>query len=290
LFGIPANGTTETIKNINVNDLQNYYDNYISSEDARVVVVGDIKESEILPKLAFLNKLPKKSFKLPTLAPAPAAGKTRIYIVDIPKAAQTEFRVGNITNLKYDATGDYYKAYLANYNLGAAFSSRLNLNLREDKGYTYGARSSFSGNKYTGDFTFSSGIRADATDSALIEVIKEIKQYTETGIKQDEIDFMRSSIGQSDARSYETGQQKAAFIARMLEYNLPADYVTKQNKILSTISKKEIDAIAKKYLDVNKMNILLVGDKQKILPGLQKLGYEIVELDADGNPVKQNQF
>ncbi len=286
LFGIPANGTTETIKGINLNDLQNYYDNYISSEDGRVVVVGDIKESEILPKLAFLNNLPKKSFTLPAVAPAPKVEKTKVYIVDIPKAAQTEFRVGNITNLKYDATGEFYKAMLANYNLGAAFSSRINLNLREDKGYTYGARSGFAGNKYTGLFTFSSGIRADATDSALHEVINEIKQYAENGIKPEEIAFMRSSIGQSDARNFETGGQKAAFIGRMLEYNLPPDYVTKQNQILSTISKKDIDAVAKKYLDVNKMNIVLVGDKKKILPGLQRLGYEIIELDADGNMMK----
>ena len=290
LFGIPANGTPETIKNININDLQNYYDNYISSEDARVVVVGDIKESEILPKLAFLNKLPKKSFKLPTVAPAPKVEKTKIYLVDVPKSAQTEFRVGNLTNLKYDATGEFYRATLANYNLGGAFNSRINLNLREDKGWTYGASSSFSGDKYTGAFTFSSGIRADATDSALIEVMREIKEYTANGIKQDEIEFMRKSIGQADARNYETGQQKAAFISRLLEYNLTPDYKTKQNQILNTITKKEIDAIAKKHIDVNKMNILVVGDKAKILPGLQKLGYEIVELDADGNLKKNNQF
>ncbi len=97
---------------------------------------------------------------------------------------------------------------------------------------------------------------------------------------------MRSSIGQSDARNYETGGQKAAFINRMLEYNLSPDYVTKQNEILRTIAKQDIDAVAKKYLDVNKMNIVLVGDKKKIAPGLQRLGYEIVELDADGNLVK----
>jgi zinc protease len=171
--------------------------------------------------------------------------------------------------------------------LGAAFNSRINLNLREDKGWTYGARTNFSGDKYTGAFTFSSGIRADATDSALIEVMREVKEYTANGIKQDEIEFMRKSIGQADARSYETGQQKAAFISRLLEYNLTPDYITKQSQILNSITKKDIDAISKKYIDVNKMNILVVGDKAKILPGLQKLGYEIVELDADGNVVKK---
>jgi zinc protease len=288
IFGLPDIGTTETIKNINLNNIQFYYDNFISSEDGRIVVVGDVKESEILPKLGFLNKLPKKSFKLPAVAPAAKVEKTKIYIVDVPRAAQTEFRVGQVTDLKYDATGEFYKAYLTNYNLGAAFSSRLNLNLREDKGWTYGARSGFAGNKYTGNFTFSSGIRADATDSALTEVINEIRQYAYSGIKADEINFMRSSIGQSDARNYETGTQKAAFIGRMLEYNLPADYVTRQNQIRNAITKKEIDAIAKKYLDIDKMNIVLVGDKKKILPDLQKFGYEIVELDAEGNVMKGN--
>ena len=286
ILGMTANGTIESIKNIDLQDIQNYYDNYISSEDGRVVIVGDIKQNEIFPKLKFLTNLPKKSFVMPTLASTPKIEKTKIYLVDIPRSAQTQFRVGNATNLKYDATGEYYKATLANYNLGAAFTSRLNLNLREDKGYTYGARSGFSGNKYTGNFTFSSGIRADATDSALYEIINEIKQYAETGIKPEEIKFMQSSIGQSDARNYETGGQKAVFINRMLEYNLAADYIAKQNDILRTISKQDIDAVAKKYLDVNKMNIVLVGDKKKILPGLQRLGYEIVELDAEGNLVK----
>jgi len=80
-------------------------------------------------------------------------------------------------------------------------------------------------------------------------------------------------FGQADARNYETGGQKAAFIGRMIQYDLPADYVKKQNQILQTISKNEIDGLSKKYLDIEKMNILLVGDKKKILPGLQTMGY-----------------
>jgi zinc protease len=286
LFGIPGNGTAETLKNISFEDVQQYYDNYITSEDGRIVIVGDVNENEVIPKLSFLNKLPKRSFSLPAAGSGLPVEKTKIYLVNIPRAAQTEFRVGYPTNLKYDATGEYYRAVLTNYNLGAAFSSRVNLNLREDKGWTYGARSSFAGDKYSGTFTFSSGIRANATDSALSEVIREIKEYAATGIRPSELEFMRKSIGQADARNYETGIQKAAFISRIQQYNLPADYVRKQTEILNTIPKKEIDAIAQKYLDVNKMNILLVGDKETILPGLQKLGYEIVELDADGNMLK----
>ena len=125
-----------------------------------MVVVGDIKEDEILPKLAFLGKLPDKKINLPIVAASAPVEKTKIYLVDVKNAAQSEFRVGYLTGLKYDATGEYYKAVLTNFALGGGFNGRLNLNLREDKGWTYGARSSFSGDKYTGEFAFSSGIKA----------------------------------------------------------------------------------------------------------------------------------
>ena len=122
-------------------DIQSYYDNYMTSQGTEVVVVGDITQDEILPKLGFLNSLPDKKVSIPNLAAAPSIDKTKIYLVDVPKAAQSEFRVGYVTGLKYDATGEYYKAGLMNYALGGTFNSRLNMNLREDKGWTYGARS-----------------------------------------------------------------------------------------------------------------------------------------------------
>ena len=170
------------------------------------------------------------------------------------------------------------------------FNSRLNMNLREDKGWTYGARSAFSGDKQTGDYEFSSGIRGNATDSALIEIVKELKAYAEKGITDDELGFMKSAIGQRDALRYETGFQKAGFIGNILDNNLPADYVDQQNNIIKSITKAEIDALAKKWINTDKMNILVVGDKAKILAGLQKLGYEIIELDADGKPAEKKAF
>ena len=283
IMGMSDNGTEYTIKNLQLADIQNYYDNYMTTQNAKVVIVGDIKEAEILPQLSFLDKLPNKKIELPKPGAAPAIAKTTIYLVDVPKAAQTEFRIGRVLNLPYDFTGEYYKSDLMNYVLGANFNSRINLNLREDKGWTYGARSNFSGDKYGVQYTFSSGIRADATDSALTEVMKEINQYASTGITADEMTFMKSALGQRDALLYETPGQKSGFINRILEYNLPGDYVDTQNQILKDISKTEIDALAKKWLQTDAVNILLVGDKAKILPGLQKFGYDIIELDADGN-------
>jgi zinc protease len=282
ILGLSEAGTEYTVKNLTLKDVENYYANFITSKDARLVVVGDVTESEILGKLAFLKKLPSKEVKLPAVPAVPAVDKTRIYLVDVPKAAQTEFRVGNVTGLKYDATGEYYKAILTNWPLGGAFNSRINLNLREDKGWTYGARSGFSGDKYSGSFAFSSGIRANATDSALVEVMKELKNYATKGVTEEEIKFMKSALGQRDALLYETGFQKAGFIGRIQEYDLPANYVDEQNKILAKITKADIDATAKKWIRPESINVLVVGDKAKILPGLQKFGYEIIELDVNG--------
>ena len=101
---------------------------------------------------------------------------------------------------------------------------------------------------------------------------------------------MKSAIGQRDALRYETGGQKAAFIARILDYNLPANYVEQQNKILQNMTKAELNKIASKYYKPEKMNILLVGDKAKILEGVKKLGYDVVELDSDGKPVVKKEF
>ena len=290
ILGMSQDGTEYTVKNFTLQDVENYYKNNMTSRGTKVVIVGDIKQNEIVPKLSFLNKLPNKRIDIPAVAPAPIPTTNQIYLVDVPKAAQTEFRVGYATNMKYDATGEYYKAGLMNYILGGAFNSRLNLNLREEKGWTYGARSGFTGDKYSGDFEFSSGIKADATDSALTEVAKEMKSYAQSGMTDEEFRFMKSAIGQRDARNYETGFQKAQFIGRILDYNLPADYIDQQNKILKKITREELNALAKKWIDANKLNMVMVGDKAKILPGLQKLGYPIIELDVDGKKVDKKAF
>ncbi len=287
ILGIPDVGTEFSVKNLTLKDVEGYYNNNLTSQGAELVVVGDIGQSEIMSKLAFLSKLPNKKIDLPKIAAAPAPPKSKIYLVDVPKAAQTQFRVGYVTGLHYDATGEFFKLGLANYALGGAFNSRINLNLREDKGWTYGARSSVLGDKYTGEFYFSSGIRANATDSALVEVMKELSTYAQKGITDEELNFMRSAVGQRDALRYETPFQKAGFIRRIIEYDLPADYVDQESQIINTITRDEINKLASKWMGTDNMYILLVGDKAKIQPGLQRLGYDMVELDVNGNPKMQ---
>lgn len=285
ILGISAIGTEETVRGLTLKDVEDYYAKSLTRRGARLAVVGDVTKEEIAAKLQFLAKMPDREIKLPAPPEAPKVEKTRIYFVDVPRAAQTEFRVGYVTGLKYDATGEYYRAGLANYALGGMFSSRLNLNLREDKAWTYGARSGFSGDKYTGVFAFSSGIRSDATAQALGEVLKELGNYAQSGPTAEELAFTKKAIGQRDALDYETPAQKAGFIMRILEHNLDADFVEQQNRILAGIDEKTMDPLAAKWFKTNAVNIVLVGDKAKVLPELQQSGFEITELDADGAPI-----
>ena len=285
ILGVSPAGTEETVKNLTLADVEDYHARFLTARGAKLVVVGDITQADLTGRLGFLAKLPGRDVKLPPVPAAPAISKTRLYIVDVPKAAQTEFRVGYVTGLTYDATGEFYRAGLMNYILGGAFNSRLNLNLREDKAWTYGARSGFTGSKYSGSFTFSSGIRVDATGGALTEILKELNAYAQQGITAEELAFTQSALGQRDALLYETPLQKAGFIRRIMDYNLPADYTDTQNKILATMQKSEIDRVAAKRIKTDAVNLLLVGDKSKILPAVQHFGFEIIELTPEGTPV-----
>jgi zinc protease len=123
-----------------------------------------------------------------------------------------------------------------------------------------------------------------------MEVMREIKTYLKEGPTKDEVAFMQSAIGQRDALRYETGAQKALFIGRILDYNLPANYVDIQNKILQGMTPEQMKMMVNKYIKPEKLNILLVGDKATILDDVKKLGYEIVELDADGNKLEKKTF
>ncbi|MCB9046157.1 MAG: insulinase family protein [Chitinophagales bacterium] len=287
ILGWPASGTVETLENIELADVENYYKSYFSRNEAKVVVVGDIKQDEAIKQLGFLQKLPDNKVELPTLPKTPAVTKAKLYFVNIPGAAQTEFRIGAVNDMRYDPLGDYYKSYIMNYPLGGAFNCRLNLHLREDKGWTYGARAGYSANKYTGEYTFGAGIKADATDSAMRDIMRIVNDYKSGGMTADELAFTKNSIGQSDARNYESGFQKAGFLSRILDYHLPADYPKQQNDMLAKMTLDEVNGVNQQKLPpMNQMNVLLVGDKAKVWDSLQNLGYEVVELDADGNPVQ----
>lgn len=284
IFSKPSTGTLSSLENISVEDIKRYYESFFGRNFMQVVIVGDFNANDV-------KSLKSKVFQIKEGGWKPKVDESVmnfennnnqiIHVVNIPKAAQTEFRIGNHTGLTFDATGPYYKATLMNFLLGGAFNSRINLNLREDKGWTYGARTNFFSNKYMGTFTFSSGIKTPATDSAFHEVIQEMRKYKESGISDEELNFLKNAIGQSEARKYETMSQKAGFLSNMIKYQLGSNYTVDQNNLLKQLNKADIKQIAEKYLHPENMFIVLAGDLEKIKPGLEKMGYEVVEMNAD---------
>jgi zinc protease len=277
-------GTEETVSALTLDDVKAFYADHYSPQIASIVAVSDQSRDAIIEKLGVFAEWDGPEVEAAKFNDFPKIDKGRIYLVDKPGAAQSEIRIGKRA-MKYDATGEYYRSYLMNFTLGGMFNSRINLNLREDKGYSYGAFSGFNGNRYYGTFTAQAAVRTDATVDSIVQFENEIRSYAESGLTEPELTFMRKAIGQRDARNYETPGQKLGFLSRILVYDLDESFVDEQNDILNTISEDELDKLARQHLNIDDMIIVVVGDKATILPGLKELGYEIVELDAEGNKV-----
>ncbi len=261
--------TVKTIENIELQDCKDYYANCFSSVGGNIIVVGDVAEAEIVQKLDFLNKMNNKEVKMQAIPEPPAKAEQQFFIQEKTAAPSSVIMMG-YPSMKYDATGDYFKSQIANFAFGGAFNSRLNLNLREDKGYTYGIRSGFSGNKFNGTFLISSSVKRPATVLSLAEITKEFNNYVQNGISDKELEFTKNSMLNVEALRYESPWQKAGFLSNIARYNLPKDYVAQQNQILKTITKDELNAHIKKVYDINKMTTVIVGDKAYIEAALDK--------------------
>lgn len=276
LAGMPGEGTEETVSKLTLDDVKAFYGKHVKPANGQLIVVSDLPQKQVTKAVDVLTQWQGKGPSL-DLTIANAEHKTGvIYLVNKDQAAQSAIRIGKRA-IKRDITGEFYKSYLMNFPLGGAFNSRINLNLREDKGYTYGARSYFWGDKLSGGYTASAEVRADATDKSIVEFVKEIKAYHQNGITDEELAFMRKAINQRDALKYETPSAKLGFLAQILEHDLSPDFVKERNKIVSTISKEEINALAKKHLDLNDMLMVVVGDAKTLRPQLEALNYKVID-------------
>ena len=269
-----ATGTNADIYKIKIKDVIEFYNTYYVANKTKLAIVGDISQDEAMNSIQFLSKWKQGSFDIPALPSFKDPGKTKIYLVDKPYASQSTIWIGHMSNT-YDYNGTYFKSTVMNYALGGAFNSRINLNLREDKGFTYGARSYFSGNNYYGYYRFSSEIRKNATDSAISEVMYEINNFVKNGITQEELDFTKNSLILSQALNYESPFQKLIFLSNMLEYDLPADYVDQQTAIIQNMTVEEVNKLAQENLRPEGLVIIVVGHAYKIREGLEALGYEV---------------
>ncbi|GAC33673.1 M16 family metallopeptidase [Paraglaciecola polaris] len=277
---LPDSGTLQTLSNITLDDVKRYYQQYYSPAKANVVIVGDIEEKSLQTALSFLTSWPATEYDINDYAEFPKMGKPVIYLVDKPGAKQSVVSIFK-PYLPYDATGEQFRSKLMNFALGGVFSSRINLNLREDKGYTYGASTNFVGGKTLGWFDASADLKQENTADGLREMLNEIGLYHEQGMTQDELELMRNAFTQGDALEYETPSSKAGFLRHLLTYDLDKSYRATQTDIIHNISKEELNTLAAKVLDPHSMQIVVVGDASIIRQQLATLGRDVVDLNVE---------
>ena len=276
IAAMPSSGNEKSLTNISLDDVKAFYQQQVKPFGGQLIAVSDLGQAELTKSLSILEDWEGKAVDLNLSLPEGDGKMGVIYLVNKDDAAQSAIRIGK-RSMTEDITGEYYKSSLMNFALGGAFNSRINLNLREDKGYTYGARSYFNGGKLSGYYTATAEVRADATDKSIVEFINEIKDYSERGITDDELMFMRNSINQKDALKYETPRAKLAFLAQILEHDLTPDFVRQRSEIVTNITKAEINALAKKHLSVDDMLMVVVGDAKTLRPQLKALGYKVLD-------------
>lgn len=206
----------------------------------------------------------------PEAFPDPAPPPSRLALVHRPGAAQSELRLGHVALSR--RSPDYHAALVANMVLGGQFVSRINMNLREDKGYTYGARTAFEFRRAPGPFVLHASVQADATADALREALAEIRGIRgERPITRAELELGRASLTRGYPRNFETADQIARAAAQLALYELPDDYFSTFIPKVLSLGEAEVTAAAAKHIDPSRLLTVIVGDREKLMPSLKSL-------------------
>ncbi len=284
-FGYDNSGTEPSIKAMTRDDMMGFWKTHYVPGNAALVVSGNIPVDE-LKALAESKFASWKGSEI-SMAQAgePETTKAKIIIVDRPGAQQTMVRLVEM-GVGRD-TPDYATLEVMNSELGGLFSSRINMNLREEHGYTYGASSYFIYRRSLGYFVAGGGIRTDATAPAVSEILKEIHRMIDTTMKPEELSLAKDSQSRSLPGIFETDSGEAGALSELFAYNLARDYFSTLPERLNAVTAEDAEAAAKKYLHPDQLILVCVGDRAKIEPELVKLDLGEVEIrDADGNVVK----
>ncbi|HSJ67878.1 MAG TPA: pitrilysin family protein [Anditalea sp.] len=278
--------TEGTINNLTVEDVKEYYNTYFRPNIAYMAIVGDINKSEA-EKLVnqYFAKWEKGEVPSNDIAKPNAPEKNRVAMVDRSASVQSVISVTHPVKM-HISDEDYLDTRVLNYVLGGGSSSRLFMNLREDKGYTYGAYSSIGSDKHITTFSAGASVRSEVTDSAVYEIIHEIRNIVDKGITQDELDAAKANLSGSFGRSLESPSTIANFAINTERYNLPKDFYATYLQRLNAITVEDVNAAAKKYLKPENMYITVVGNGSVIMDGLTQFG-EINKFDNMGNPARE---
>ncbi len=277
--------TESSLKSITRDDLVNFYKaNYVSN-NGTLIVVGDVESKTLMPKLetAFANWKSGNPASV-TANVQEMQGKPGIYIIDKPAAAQSTIYAGQVGIDRNNP--DYYAVQMLNAILGGSSSGRLFKNLREEKGYTYGAYSSFSIRKGAGPFRAGGDFQTGSTKESVSELLREINGMRgDIPVTQAELDTSKTSAINSYPQGFETVGQISGQFSNLVVYGLPDSYFNDYITKINAVTIQDINRVANKYLDPTKMAIVIVGDKAVIEPKLKELGMPISILDAEGNPM-----
>ncbi|HEX2713022.1 MAG TPA: pitrilysin family protein [Candidatus Acidoferrales bacterium] len=285
-YGYPEIGTEASIKATAREDLVAFWKQNFAPNNAALVVAGNIglEELKALAETHFGTWQRRSPAKAALGVPATTSAK--LVLVDKPGAPQTRLRVAIVGAPR--STPDYAPLEVMNASLGGLFSSRINLNLREEHGYTYGAFSQFVYRRSAGPFFVSSGVRTDVTAPAVTEIFKEVRRMAATPLTAEELRLAKDSLVRSLPGDFETSPGAATSFSRLYIYDLGLDYYSQLPERLSSITSEAAQAVAKKYLVPEEMVTIAVGDRAKIEPELAKLNLGPVEIrDADGNVIKK---
>jgi len=273
----------ESIKKLSTKDLADFHSTYFRPNNSMLAIVGDVTMKDIMPKIekAF-GDWQKADVPTVNIPPAPAQSASRIFLVDRPGSVQTVLTLGTLGIER--TSPDYFSVLMADRVLGGGPSGRLFLNLREDKGYTYGAYSGFGGSKYRGTWSSSSEVRTDVTEGAMKEFMYELKRMRDEKVSADELDNAKRAIVGGFALSLEQPQALLQNIITQKIYNLPADYWDTYPQKVAAITVDDVQRVAQKYIDLDHLTVVAVGDASKARDVLAKYG-KVEVYDADGKPV-----
>lgn len=279
----PTIGYDDNIESITREDIAAFYHKYFYTDNSTLIVVGALEDSELLDILnSYFSDL-RNTGNIEQTENEIQLPSSNIYLIDKPEAPQSELRIGHSVGKRNNK--DFFDLKLLNTLLGGQFSSRINLNLRENKGYTYGAQSSFHYLKESGFFEVTTSVETKNTGASINEIFKEIE-----GVKQEiqpsEVDFAKSYLIKKYPSQFETYSQIAQNLTAMVLHSLEKDYFDKYISCLEEVSLNGIKKAADKYLKTDKLQTLIVGDKEKLFPQLRELTeQQIVELDYYGNRI-----
>jgi len=270
ILSVETVGTEESISALTIDDLKSFYNKNFSPSVTQFLIVGDIDQQRVEAALTALNTgWPAKEVTIPEIKATEPPAKSLIYFVDVPGAKQSVIYIGGPSIPRTNP--DFYPAYVTNYKLGGSFNGVFNLILREEKGFTYGARSGFNGLKNSGTFIASSMVRTNSTLESVNIFKTEMEKYRKS-MPQDYIDFTKSALLKGNARNFETLYSLLGMLNTMSAYNLPADYIKQEEAFVKGLTVEKELAFANKYIDPSKMYYVVVGDASTQLKDLEKVG------------------